>query len=116
MNEKSKVRKFWDEHKKEIVAGVVGVAAGVVIVKVTGTGYKSNQMLLTFNSREDAKTYKTFIDTSEQVRGTADRFIDVAVNEFTELAKTVDGEGLLMDATGIILKPVGAIVFANEVK
>ena len=105
---KGEVKKFVKKHWKEILVGAGTASLGFVIGKNV-CGKPNNLVDL---SDIDGKKFIEFCEDVLKIRKGTNGYVPVDPDEFMEVAT----HELLKDVNGVVIKPVGAIVFGDTIE
>lgn len=118
---KEKVKKFWNEHKKEVVAGVTVVIGGVVLGVVSKKwsaeakrlGSLKNTGVDVFDNSDD--TFITMLNTIDAMKEGCTHYAAITLDEIVDCVGGEEGKRMYVDRDGRQLLVTNMIAFGTEV-
>lgn len=119
---KEKIKRFWNEHKEEIVAGAAVVISGVllgVVCKRASSAAKRLESLK--NTGVDALTnsddfFFTMVNTIDAMKEGCSHYAAITLDDIVDCVGGEEGKRMYVDRDGRQLLVTNLIAFGTEVK
>lgn len=118
---KEKIKKFWNEHKKEVVAGATVVIGGVLLgvtckkwsAEAKRLGSLKNNGVDVFDNSDD--TFITMLNTIDAMKEGCTHYAAITLGDIVDCVGGEEGKRMYVDRDGRQLLVTNMIAFGTEV-
>ena len=118
---KGKIKKFWNEHKKEIAAGTVVVIRGVVLgvvckkwsAEAKRLGSLKNTGVDVFDNSDD--TFIAMLNTIDAMKESCTHYAAITLEDIVDCVDGEEGKRMYVDRDGRQLLVKNMLAFGTEV-